>query len=106
MIGLSLRVSCVGVAMSAAACASAPSSPSLPESARVQVTAEAFDGDLSGVADRDTLFRRLDANSDGVLTRWELPDRGGPDFVRLDLDQNGVVTRDEFDDVTGEVRRR
>lgn len=42
------------------------------------------------------IFKQLDKNGDGVLTKDELPERIRPYFILLDTNKDGVLTIDEF----------
>ncbi|QDT07750.1 hypothetical protein K227x_61780 [Rubripirellula lacrimiformis] len=65
----------------------------------------ALAGESGGRRDRGTvLFRRLDVNQDGVITKAEVrermpnePNAAGPIFDRLDMDSNGELTRSELE---------
>jgi Ca2+-binding EF-hand superfamily protein len=61
------------------------------------LTSDAFYGlELARFKDANArLFQRLDANSDGKLTKDEFMARGAKTFARLDKNADGVVTKKE-----------
>ncbi|RZO17728.1 MAG: hypothetical protein EVB09_04085, partial [Verrucomicrobiaceae bacterium] len=47
------------------------------------------------VSSKKTIFDRWDQNSDGKLTRQELPQNARPNFDRADKDNDGFISREE-----------
>jgi len=45
-------------------------------------------------------FQKLDANADGVITKYETNQRVAKRFAQLDLNNDGVVTKNEFSELT------
>ena len=58
----------------------------------VGLTASAF-----GQPDPGDMFKRMDANGDGKLSREELPDRARQNFDRVDSDRDGFISREEHE---------
>jgi acetyl esterase len=54
---------------------------------------------------RPDLFSRLDTNKDGKVLVEELPDRQKANFKRIDADSDGAISRDELVKFTGNTRR-
>ena len=50
---------------------------------------------LTVTAQQPDLFKIWDRNSDGKLTRDELPEGARNNFVRIDTDKDGVISKDE-----------
>lgn len=54
----------------------------------------------------EKMFARMDANSDGVITRSEFSGGAEQRFARIDQNSDGSVTKEEFNQPRGEHARR
>lgn len=53
------------------------------------------DGHYKGEYHRDKVFKKMDANSDGIITKSEFSLEAEKRFAKMDINGNGEITRDE-----------
>lgn len=54
----------------------------------------------------DEMFKRMDTNGDGVISKQEFMDQAEKRFKRLDANGDGQITREELENAAQNMRQR